>query len=82
MSPEDADPHPLYTFDTTNQAMWAEDVARERDIPAEVVSAPPEARARCGLALRTLATWAPALEAALREEGVPFTRADRSSPPS
>ena len=61
-----------YTFDTTNQAMWAEDVARERSIPAEVVQAPAEAKAKCGLALRTLLRHAPALEQALEEEGVPY----------
>lgn len=62
----------LYLFDTTNSAMWAEDVALDRDIPAEVVPAPPGAEAKCGLALRTLAEHAEVLEAALREEGVPF----------
>lgn len=62
----------LYLFDTTTAAMWAEDVALGRSIPAEVVPAPPGAEAKCGLALRTLDEHAGALEAALREEGVPF----------
>lgn len=68
----DATTRRLYLFDTTNSAMWAEDVALERGIPAEVVPAPPEADAKCGLALRTLAEHAPALEKALADEGVPF----------
>lgn len=68
----DATTRRLYLFDTTNSAMWAEDVALERGIPAEVVPAPPEADAKCGLALRTLAEHAPSLEKALADEGVPF----------
>lgn len=64
----------LYLFDTTNAAMWAEDVALARGIPAELVPAPPEAEAKCGLALRTLAEHRGAIEAALEEEGVPFRR--------
>ena len=62
----------LFTFDTTHLALWAEDTARERRIPAEVVPAPPETKAKCGLALRTTAEHADELSAALREEGVTF----------
>jgi len=62
----------LYLFDTTTSAMWAEDVALDRSIPAEVISAPADARAKCGLALQTMSEHAPTLEAALTEEGVPF----------
>lgn len=76
MSPPDAPTTKVYLFDTTNLAMWAEDVARERRIPAEVVPAPPDADAKCGLALRTLSGNAPALEAAMTEEGIDFTRLD------
>lgn len=65
---------PLFTFDTTHHALWAEDIARERGIPAEVVPAPPAARARCNLALETLPEAAAALSAALLEEGVPHGR--------
>lgn len=68
----DAVAAPLYLFDTTNAAMWAEDVALGSGIPAEVVPAPPDADAKCGLALRTLPDHAEALERALTEEGVPF----------
>ena len=62
----------LYLFDTTTSAMWAEDVAADRNIPAEVISAPADAKAKCGLALQTTVEYGPTLEAALREEGVPF----------
>ena len=62
----------LFTFDTTHLALWAEDTARERSIPSEVVPAPPEAKAKCGLALRTEAAHADDLSAALREEGISF----------
>lgn len=62
----------LFTFETTHQALWAEDTARERGIPVEVVPAPPEARAKCGIALRTFADRAEELAAALTEEGIEF----------
>ena len=66
----------IYLFDTTTSAMWAEDVAVARSIPAEVVPAPSDAKAKCGLALQTLDEHAENLEAALRDEGVPFNRYD------
>lgn len=62
----------LFLFDTTHHAMWAEDVARERGIPAEVVSAPPEAKARCGLALRSSGEHCRTLEEAMGVEGIVF----------
>jgi len=62
----------LFTFDTTHHALWAEEVAEERGIPAEVVPAPPAAAARCNLALETLPEWLGPLESALDEEGVPY----------
>jgi hypothetical protein len=62
----------LFTFDTTHMALWAEDTARERGIPAEVVPAPPQAKARCGLALRTLPERFEELAGALTREGVAF----------
>ena len=36
----------IFTFDTTHHALWAEEVARERDIPADAIPAPPAAQAR------------------------------------
>ena len=63
--------HPVFTFDTTHHALWAEEVARDAGIPAEVIPAPPAARARCNLALETLPEDAPRLAAILDAEGVP-----------
>ena len=34
----------VFTFDTTHHALWAEEVAGEHGIPAEVIPAPPAAR--------------------------------------
>ena len=62
----------LFTFETTHLALWAEDTARERGIPVDVVPAPPEAKAKCGIALRTLAVRSDELAAALRDEGITF----------
>jgi hypothetical protein len=64
----------LFTFDTTHHALWAEEVAREAGIPAEVVPAPAAARARCNLALETLPEEADRLAAELAAAGVPFGR--------
>lgn len=61
-----------FIFETTHHAMWAEDVARERSIPAEVVPAPPEAEAKCGLALRAKSDQADKLAEALTQEGIVF----------
>ena len=63
---------PLFTFETTHMALWAEDTARERRIPAELVPAPAQARAKCGLALRTVEQRFDEMARALREEGVQF----------
>ena len=62
----------VLTFDTTHHALWAEEVAREREIPAEVIPAPAAAHARCNLALETLREDLDRLRAALGAEGVPF----------
>ena len=64
----------LFTFETTHHALWAEEVAADAAIPAEVVPAPPEARARCTLALETLPEEAGRLAGALEAAGVPFGR--------
>jgi Protein of unknown function (DUF3343) len=61
----------VFTFDTTHHALWAEEVAREAGIPAELIPAPPAARARCNLALRTLSDSVDALRAALSAADVP-----------
>jgi hypothetical protein len=65
-------PSTLFTFDTTHHALWAEEIAAERGIPAEVVPAPPAAAARCDLAIETFPDAVHELAAALREAGVPY----------
>ena len=72
--PQETSIRPLFTFDTTHHALWAEEIASERGMPNEVVPAPPEANARCNLALEVLAEDEARLSAALVEEGVPFRR--------
>jgi hypothetical protein len=63
---------PLFTFDTTHHALWAEEVAVESAIPSELVPAPPAANARCNLALETFPDRFEELRTALRDAGVPF----------
>jgi hypothetical protein len=65
-------PPRVFTFDTTHHALWAEEVARERDVPAEVIPAPAAAHARCNLALETLPEYVERLGGFLEAEGVPF----------
>ncbi|GMR13484.1 MAG: hypothetical protein BMS9Abin29_1694 [Gemmatimonadota bacterium] len=62
----------IFTFNTTHHALWAEDVAVNRGIPAEVIPAPAESKAKCSLALRTFPDRFADLERALEEEGVAF----------
>ncbi len=62
----------VFIFDTTHHAMWAEDVAREQAIPAEVVPAPPDGGAKCGAALRVTERRQDDLAAALSGEGIQF----------
>ena len=63
--------NPVFVFETTHHALWAEEVAQEARIPAEVIPAPPAARARCNLALETLPEDAARLADTLTAEGVP-----------
>ncbi|MBV9773627.1 MAG: DUF3343 domain-containing protein [Gemmatimonadetes bacterium] len=62
----------IFTFDTTHHALWAEEVAASAGIPAEVVPAPPEAGARCNLALATFDEEVDRLAGALGGAEVPF----------
>jgi hypothetical protein len=71
----------VFTFHTTHHALWAEEVAASRGIPADVIPAPPAARARCNLALETLPEDVGALADALDQEGVPFGRWDADDAP-
>jgi hypothetical protein len=66
-------PRSVFTFHTTHHALWAEELAAENAIPAEIVPAPPEAGARCDLALETLPTDRERLSLVLLEEGVEFS---------
>jgi hypothetical protein len=63
---------PVFTFDTTHHALWAEEVAQEAGIPVEVIPAPPAAKARCNLALAALPEDVERLSDGLRAQGVPF----------
>lgn len=69
----------IFTFDTTHYALWAEDIAGVRAIPAEVIPAPAESNAKCSLALRTFPDRFADLERALEEEGVAFAVYPRGS---
>ncbi len=62
----------LFTFASTHHALWAEEVARDAEIPVEVTPAPPAARARCNLALECLAEDVERLGVRLSESGVPY----------
>jgi hypothetical protein len=64
----------VFTFETTHHALWAEEVAGDHGVPAEVVPAPPAARARCNLALETLPADEERMAALLDGAGVPFGR--------
>lgn len=63
-----------FVFDTTNAALWAEEVAKASGIPVEVVPAPAASRAKCDLALVTPRTRECDLAEALAEAGVTYRR--------
>jgi hypothetical protein len=65
----------VFLFESSHFALWAEDVAREQNVSVKVIPAPPESRAKCGLALEIPAAAADALDQAFREEGIAFDRA-------
>ncbi|HUE95434.1 MAG TPA: DUF3343 domain-containing protein [Longimicrobiaceae bacterium] len=62
----------IFTFDTTHHALWAEEVARERRIAHEVIPAPPEAHAKCSIAIETLPDEEQTLAGALDAATVPY----------
>ena len=62
----------IFTFDTTHHALWAEEIARELGVAHEVVPAPPEANARCNIALETLEEDVPTLSAEMDRAHLPF----------
>ena len=57
-------------FETTHHALWAEEVARDLRLGAEVVPAPAAARAGCDLAIAVLEEDVAELLAELRERGI------------
>lgn len=60
----------VLVFETTHHALWAEQVAREAALAAEVIPAPAAARAKCDLALEYLPEDEAALLRALAVAGV------------
>jgi len=46
----------ILTFDTTHHALFAEEIARENNIGAEIIPAPSDSRAKCDLALEFMLT--------------------------
>lgn len=69
-----SDARTVFVFDSTQAALWGEEVARHEAIPAEVIPAPAESDAKCDLALVTLSARADALERAMTRQGVGFRR--------
>ncbi|HUP87859.1 MAG TPA: DUF3343 domain-containing protein [Longimicrobiales bacterium] len=63
----------LVVFDTTHHALWAEEVAKEKGFEVEVVPAPENSNAKCGMALEVLEESYDALTKLLLAEGIPFT---------
>ena len=57
-------------FVTTHHALWAEEVARDMRLGAEIVPAPAAARAGCDLALQVLDEDLAVLLDALRERAI------------
>jgi hypothetical protein len=73
MSAVSVDPRfSIFTFDTSHHALWAEEVAREKAVPTEVIPAPPESGSKCDLALRTMRDRAEGFRVALADEGIEF----------
>lgn len=66
--------HAVFTFDTTHHALWAEQIAMERGLGAQVIPAPADSNAKCDLALEVLDEDADQLTAALMDSGVEFGR--------
>lgn len=62
----------IFTFETTHQAMWAEEVTQEAGLPVEVAPAPAHVDAKCGLSLRTPTAHAGRVSEALTREGIEF----------
>lgn len=64
----------MITFDTTHHALWSEEIAGEHGIAVQPVPAPPEANARCSIALEVHPEDEERLLRLLREKGVSCAR--------
>lgn len=64
----------VLTFDTTHYALLAEQVALDRGVAVQVIPAPPDAHARCDLALEYLVEDERRLLALLEDADVAFQR--------
>lgn len=62
----------VFLFDTTHHALWAEEVAQEMGLAAQVIPAPSDADANCDLALETLSEDRQPLERALSERSIVY----------
>ncbi len=62
----------ILLFESSNATLWGEDIALEEGIDVEVIHAPPEAEASCGVALRVAAKDVARLGRALAQEGLEF----------
>jgi hypothetical protein len=62
----------VIVFETTHHALWAEEVARELRLGAQVVPAPAASRAGCDLAIEALDEDLATLLEALRERAIVF----------
>ena len=65
---------PVLVFDTTHHALWAEQVALQAGVAAEINPAPSAARAKCSLALSYMEEEEATLLAALENAGVPYRK--------
>jgi hypothetical protein len=65
-------PRRVLVFETTHHALWAEEVARDLRLGAQVVPAPAASRAGCDLAIEALDEDLAALFDALRERSIVF----------
>ena len=64
----------VYLFPSGTEVLWAEEVAKEADLPAEVVPSPSDSEDLCGLALQVFCRDATRLEDLMRGEGISYQR--------
>lgn len=70
---------PILLFDTTHHALWAESLALERGLGAQVVPAPEGSGALCAIALEVLPDDLAEAEAVLGAAGVEYRVQPRRS---